>query len=156
MNVGYVSRKTHGFSTLSRCFSMVSWIGSWIFYLDHHRSPSKSHWSPPMKSKQYPYEMSKDHRNSHGFIPLSLPFSMAEKGPTDPVTSEKGFGASFTSPSPSRSASSIISCSSWVAGWNGNVVGSPTWLVVDKLTYPSEKWSESQLGWWHSQLNGKI
>ena len=24
-------------------------------------------------------------------------------------------------------------------------------------TYPSEKWwSESQLGWWHSQLNGKI
>ena len=25
------------------------------------------------------------------------------------------------------------------------------------LTYPSEKWwSESQLGWWHSQLNGKI
>ena len=25
------------------------------------------------------------------------------------------------------------------------------------LTYPSEKWwSESQLGWWNSQLNGKI
>ena len=29
------------------------------------------------------------------------------------------------------------------------------WLVVS--TNPSEKWwSESQLGWWHSQLNGKI
>ena len=29
------------------------------------------------------------------------------------------------------------------------------WLVV--WTYPSEKWwSESQLGWWYSQLNGKI
>ena len=28
------------------------------------------------------------------------------------------------------------------------------WLVVS--TYPSEKWwSESQLGWWNSQLNGK-
>ena len=29
------------------------------------------------------------------------------------------------------------------------------WLVVS--TYPSEKsWSESHLGWWNSQLNGKI
>ena len=31
------------------------------------------------------------------------------------------------------------------------------WLVVEVEPYPSEiSWSESQLGWWNSQLNGKI
>ena len=32
-------------------------------------------------------------------------------------------------------------------------ISMPIWLVVS--TYPSEKY-ESQLGWWHSQLNGNI
>ena len=37
----------------------------------------------------------------------------------------------------------LIIIVTYIAGW---------WL-----TYPSEKWwSESQLGWWHSQLNGKM
>ena len=36
----------------------------------------------------------------------------------------------------------------WLMMANNNLVGG--WA------YPSEKWwSESQLGWWHSQLNGK-
>ena len=45
-----------------------------------------------------------------------------------------------------------------VAGWFISVenpyIYIYTWLVVS--TYPSEKWwTESQFGWWHSQLNGK-
>ena len=45
-----------------------------------------------------------------------------------------------------------------VAGWFISVenpyIYIHTWLVVS--TYPSEKWwTESQFGWWHSQLNGK-
>ena len=39
---------------------------------------------------------------------------------------------------------------------NNDLVGG--WAVVEPwYTYPSEKWwSERQLGWWQSQLNGKI
>ena len=47
----------------------------------------------------------------------------------------------------------------WGCGWVRKCV--PTWHLQIKsgwwYTYPSEKWwSESQLGWWNSQLNGKI
>ena len=43
----------------------------------------------------------------------------------------------------------------WWLGSSGKTWWFFIWLVVS--TYPSEKWwSESQLGWWHSQLNGKI
>ena len=43
-------------------------------------------------------------------------------------------------------------------GWSLEVEMDEKWRTTGWwLTYPSEKWwSESQLGWWNSQLNGKI